>query len=202
MQAVAERQRSNLCGYSVTRTYTLQNKHLKPNAQMQVRLTYQMGKGKHFQILSIQASGVARKSLTDLLQAELKTDKGQQEDNAIDTSNYKFTFIGEDDCESRKCHKLGLKPRRKTTYLVDGTAWVSVADDAVVRITGRLAKSPSFWIARPEVEQRFEKVDGFWLPSYNHSSTQVFFAGEADLTIEYSSYRVQACSNLGRERER
>jgi len=201
MQAASERQRSHLCSYSVTRLYTLQNKHIKPDATMQVKLTYQRGESKHFQVLSMRAHGVARRSLEDLLKNELKIAEGQQDNNAVNTSNYRFALIGEENCGSRRCYKLALTPRHKTKYMVEGTAWVNRDDYAVVRIAGHLAKSPSFWIKAPKVEQRFENVDGFWMPSYNHSSTRVLFFGEADLTIDYSDYRVQLCSPPGTERQ-
>jgi hypothetical protein len=64
----------------------------------------------------------------------------------------------------------------------------------LVRVQGKLAKTPSFWISRPELEQRFENVNGFWLPSFNRSTTHVLFLGEADLTIEYADYHTQSCA--------
>lgn len=195
MEDRANRQRAELCEYSVARDYTLENKHLKPNAQMKVHLTYRQGEGKHFQILSIQATGVARRSLQDLLREESEPHRDRQTRNDVDNSNYEFKLLGEEQCSSGRCYKLELKPRRRTKYLVDGTVWIATTDYAIVRISGRLAKSPSFWLQRPEIEQRFEKIDKFWLPSYNHSTTHVLFFGDADLTIEYSGYRVRACAH-------
>jgi hypothetical protein len=90
---------------------------------------------------------------------------------------------------------MQLSPRRKSKYLVDGTAWVSTKGCRIVRIVGRMAASPSFWISRPEVEQRFENVDGFSMPSYNRSTTKVLFFGEAELTIDYSDYQVRSCKD-------
>lgn len=194
MEARAERQRADLCSYSVTRLYTVQNKHLKPHTQMKVQLIYQRGKGKRFQILSMQATGVARRSLKDLLDEELKTAK-RKENNAIDSSNYRFILTGEDKCESGTCYKLELKPRRKSKYLVEGSAWVTVNDYAIVRVAGRLATSPSFWAKPPEIEQRFKKIGKFWMPSFNHDSTHIFLVGETDLTIQYFDYQMQACAD-------
>jgi hypothetical protein len=199
MERAAERQRSRLCAYSVNRCYTLRNKHLNPDAQMDVRLTYERGEGKHFQIVSIQAEGVTRRSLENLLNEEARTGKAQQASSEVNSSNYQFELLGFDNCGDQQCYKLQLKARHNSKYLIDGTAWVSAKDFAIVRIVGRLAKSPSFWLSRPKVEQTFEKIDGFWLPSYNHSSTAVLFLGEADLTIEYSGYEVTACKDAGED---
>ncbi len=196
MEARRSHQHAEVCEYSVVRTYTLQNRHLHPSAQMKVRVTYRRAEGKHFQILSMQASGVARESLEKLLTEEGRTE--HEERNGIDSSNYRFTLMGKERCDSRECYKLRLIPRRRTQYLIDGIAWVDPGDLAIVRVEGHLAKSPSFWIKAPEVEQRFKQIDGFWLPSYNSSSTHVLFFGEADLTIESSAYQVQACGRVAK----
>lgn len=195
MQEARDDQQWRLCEYSGLRHYTLRNKHLNPSAQMEVRLRFHKGQGKHFDILSMHASGIARRSLTDLLKHEVDASKSEHQINAIDSSNYRFGFLGTEKCLGLPCYKLQLIPRRKTKFLVDGTAWVSITDNMVIRIVGRLAKSPSFWLKRPEVELQSEKVKGFWLPSYTHSRTHVTFVGDTDLTIEYSGYEVQSCKN-------
>ena len=195
MREAREDQRSRLCQYSGLRHYTLRNKHLNPSAEMEVRLAFEKGQGKHFEILSMRASGIARRSLKDLLKHERQASKDAPGNSAIDESNYRFNFLGTEKCLGLSCYKFRLIPRRKTKLLVDGTAWISIDDNMVVRIVGRLAKSPSFWVRRPEVDQQFEKVKGFWLPSYTHSKTHVRFVGDTDLTIQYSGYEVQSCSS-------
>ena len=194
VEKAAKDQRSNLCSYSVIQDYTLQNKHLATGAQMKVRVTYERNKGKRYQILSLKAEGIARRSLQQLVKAEAQTSASKQS-NAVNSSNYRFRMLGEESCGKQSCYKLALIPRYKRKDLVDGTAWVSKQDYHLVRIAGHLAKSPSFWISRPEVEQRFEMVDGFSMPSYNRSSTHILFLGEADLAVAYSGYQVQRCKN-------
>lgn len=195
MHAAADHQRSSLCSYSVIQQYTLQNKHLDPSAEMRVWLTYKRGQGKHAQILSMQANGVARRSLQNLVAEEVRDRTSKQDNNAVDSTNYQFRLLGEDSCGNQHCYKLSITPRHKRKDLVDGTAWVSGEDYHLVKITGLLSKSPSFWISEPKVQEFFERVNGFSLPSYNHSTTQVVFLGEANLTIEYSDYHLQACKD-------
>lgn len=132
---------------------------------MEVQLTFAKGGGKRFQIVFSNADGIARRSLGNLLKNEAQASKEGNEASAIDRSNYRFTLLGLEKCLGWNCYKLQLRPRRKSKFLIDGMAWVSTDDNMVVRTVGRLAKSPSFWLKRPEVEQQSEKIQGFWLPS-------------------------------------
>jgi hypothetical protein len=194
MQEAANRQSLELCSYSVVQTYNLQNKHLNPSAQMQVRLTYVKGEGKHFQILSMHAEGIARRSLENLVKEETRTSSSSTRNvNAVDSANYRFRLLGKETCGNQDCYQLAITARHKRKDLVDGTAWVRADDYHLAKVAGRLAKSPSFWVSRPKIEQHFEEVDGFSVPSYNHSTTEILFLGEADLTIEYADYRMHAC---------
>jgi hypothetical protein len=195
-QAIERAQRSQqeaLCSYAVHRTYRLRNKHLHPDAQMDVTVSYTRGEPKQFHITSLKASGVARRSLEDLLKNERETDGIDNKKSAIAPQNYYLTMFGTESCGGLECYKLGLRPRKKSKYLVEGTAWVSKEASMFVRIEGTMSKSPSFWLSRPQIEQEFSNIDGFWLPTSNRSTTKVLFLGKAELSIGYSSYSVAAC---------
>ena len=73
--------------------------------------------------------------------------------------------------------------------LIDGELWVDAQDLAVVEIKGHPARSLSFWIGRPLIEQHFAPVQGFWMPSGNQTTAQVRFAGDTELNIQYWDYK-------------
>jgi hypothetical protein len=197
LQQASGRQRSQLCAYSVIRRYTLCNKRLYPNARMDVRLTYKAGEGKQFEVISTERlQGLTRRVLVNLLKAEERSSKTGGEDHRVDPSNYQFAFLGMDEYQGRRCYRLRLLPRRKTEYLIQGEVWIDAEDYTVVQIRGQLAKSPSFWTSKPEVDQRFEKVGQFWMPSYNRTVASVKLVGEVDLTIEYFNYELKTCGGL------
>jgi hypothetical protein len=54
------------------------------------------------------------------------------------------------------------------------------------------AKNPSFWTKNSEIEQEYMKVSEFWLPARNHSITEIRLGGTAELTIQYSNYRIMS----------
>jgi hypothetical protein len=195
LEETSERQRRELCGYSVTRQYTLHNKHLTYDARLTFLLTYRKNAGKTLKLLSSEhANGIARRAMLDLVSAEPKV-KGEGDDNgAVDETNYKFTLLGQESPHGRLAYRFNVVPKRSSKLLVNGDVWIDAADYAVVRIKGQLSKSVSFWVGRPDIEQEFAKFQGFWMPSYNRSVSYVKLAGEADLTIEYSNYRFEHCS--------
>jgi hypothetical protein len=55
---------------------------------------------------------------------------------------------------------------------------------------GEPAKNPSFWVSHTEIEYRWAKIGGFWLPAHNESETQVRMGGKAILTIDYTDYQI------------
>ncbi|MGH9581812.1 MAG: hypothetical protein ACRD4O_02610 [Bryobacteraceae bacterium] len=188
-----ERQRDALCGYTGTRVYTLHNSHLSHDTVMKYRVTMSRSSGKHFKLISEQHAGfLARHALTTLVDAEPDSRK-QEQQGRLDRANYKFALLGEDVLNGHRCYVLHLSPRRQSKYLVSGKAWVDVESYAVRRIKGQLAKSVSFWVGKPEVEEDFANSGGFWMPSYNSSLSHVKLVGEATVTIRFSNYRFQRC---------
>jgi hypothetical protein len=59
-----------------------------------------------------------------------------------------------------------------------------------VKITGRLAKNPSFWIKRVDFVRDYKKIDGFWLLSREEAVSTVRVFGKETLTIDYQNYTV------------
>jgi hypothetical protein len=60
-----------------------------------------------------------------------------------------------------------------------------------VKITGRLAKNPSFWIKRVDFVRNYRKIDGFWLLSREEAVSVIRIFGTETLTIDYKNYSVK-----------
>jgi hypothetical protein len=185
----SERQDCELQGYSVIRRYTLRNHHLNGDASMTVRLVYEAGHGKQFSILHVSGSGVAQHALVGLRREE-KSNEDNPSWNAVNPKNYQFTLLNEETHDGRLCHHFRIVPRQGNKLLIDGELWVDAEDLAVVAIKGRPAKSLSFWVGRPLIEQHFAPVHGFWMPSGNQTTAQVKLAGDTQLSIEYWEYKL------------
>jgi len=78
-----------------------------------------------------------------------------------------------------------LSPRRKERVLVSGMMALNTTDGGLVRLQGRLAKSPSFWIKNVDIVRTYERIGGSVVPVALESKAQVRFLGEATLHMIY-----------------
>jgi hypothetical protein len=55
----------------------------------------------------------------------------------------------------------------------------------LVRLEGRLTKSPSFWIKNVDIVRRYERINGVVVPVALETRAQVRFHGDAKLRMTY-----------------
>jgi hypothetical protein len=65
-----------------------------------------------------------------------------------------------------------------------------------VRIKGEPGKNPSFWIKKTDIEHRYVKVNGFWLPAENQTESVIRLGGVATLSIEYKDYKIKKTASV------
>jgi hypothetical protein len=84
---------------------------------------------------------------------------------------------------------LRLKPKRHDILLVEGAIFLNPEDGELVRMEGRLAKTPSFWTRRVQIVRRFQRIGGVRMPVALESVADVKVAGESTfkMTYEYES---------------
>jgi hypothetical protein len=84
---------------------------------------------------------------------------------------------------------LAVKPKRKDMLLVEGSLFVNATDADLLRIEGRLSKTPSFWTRRVDVVRRYERIAGVRVPVAFESVANVLVAGRSTfrMTYEYES---------------
>jgi hypothetical protein len=192
-----------LLSYQATRRYSLSYQGFwgTRRAEMVVKLTYRAPGTKEFTILSESGSKwIIDRIFKGLLQSEKE---GAIPDNAgrmaLDPTNYEFTFVGQDSRSGGHVYVFSIKPRSNYKYLYRGQICVDANDFAVVEMRGQPARNPSPWMRNTAMEITYTKVGDFWLPSRNHSVSQVRLGGNADLTIEYINYKIIEAALLGRE---
>ena len=82
--------------------------------------------------------------------------------------------------------KLLTKPRRKEAGLVEGAVFLTSPDADIVRVEGRMVKSPSFWTTRVDVVKRYARVAGARVPIRLDTTARVRFAGMSTMTMTYA----------------
>ena len=80
---------------------------------------------------------------------------------------------------------LAVKSRRKDLLLVDGSIYVNAEDGDLVRIEGRLTKTPSFWTRRVEVVRHYQRINGVHVPVAIESIANVLIAGRSTFKMIY-----------------
>jgi hypothetical protein len=193
MAANAQRSQA-LRGYSGKRAYHLDYHGIfgSHDAGMQVEATYTAPNRKDFKIISESGSKLLiNHVLLKLLSSEQEAQQEQyRKELEISPRNYDFSLVGTEDTPSGDFYVLEVRPKGSNKYLYRGKMWVDARDFAVARMLGEPAKNPSLWVSHTQIEYRWAKVEGFWLPVHNESETQVRMGGKAVLTIDYTDYQV------------
>ena len=185
-------QKAHIDRFSVVRTYTVEDNNGKTLAEEVVVMEYKTPGTKTFRTTSANGSTFIRSHVfKQLMKREAGRATGRQDrDSSITPDNYTFETLGNERIGSTYCSVVHAIPKRKETYLFEGKIWIDDQDFAIVKVTGHLAKSPSFWITSVDFVRQYQKIDGFWLPQIERSIAKVRIYGTRILTIDYRSYTV------------
>src|SRR6202040_4292424 len=145
---------------------------------------------KQFETVSATGWGAARSHVFPrLLESESDASlPGAQERSRITPQNYSFEMIGKDSLNQRPAYVIAIAPKTQNKYLVQGKIWVDADEFAIVRIEGKPAKNPSFWIKSVHFVHNYQKSGPYWLPVSDHSVSDARILGATELTIEYFDY--------------
>jgi len=201
VQRLIERNRQRaeaLKAYTSTRTYHLLYTGFpgKREAEMTVEARFEAPNAKRFKVISQSgSSSIINRVFKKLLESEQEASEDENRARtALNGENYSFELVGRETKEGRDLYVLRAIPKVSNKFLYRGTIWVDAEDFAVVQIEAQPAKKPSFWISKTNVRHRYAKFGDFWLPSENHSTTDVRIGGAAKLTITYTGYKISSAT--------
>jgi hypothetical protein len=101
--------------------------------------------------------------------------------------NYEFAPTGID---GSGLALVQLTPRRKDHALVDGTLFLQPVDGEIVRVKGRLAKSPSFWVKTVDIVRTYDRIADVVMPVALDSSAQLRMLGSASMRMTYTYHEI------------
>jgi hypothetical protein len=179
-----------LHGYTAARHYILENPRHHKRAEMLVSVKVMDNGSKQFETVSATGWGAARHHVFPrLLESESEASLPDvRERSRITPENYSFKMIGKDYINQRPAYVIAIAPKTPNKYLVEGRIWVDADEYAIVRIEGKPARNPSFWIKSVHFVHTYQKSGSFWFPLSDRSVTEARFLGATDLTIEYFDY--------------
>jgi hypothetical protein len=189
MQRDKERE-AGLRSYTASRRYILENSRHHKRAEMLVTVTCLENGSKQFQTVSATGWSAARNHVFPrLLEGESEASlPGVREASRITPQNYSFEMLGTDTVNQRPTYVIAITPKTQNKYLVQGKIWVDLDEYAILRIEGKPAKSPSFWIKSVQFVHTYRKNGPLWLPETDRSVTDARIVGATELTIEYLDY--------------
>ena len=145
---------------------------------------------------SIVAQGgserIQRRVLSAVLEAERESStRNEWRKGNLSRENYEFNFGGD---AGEGMLKLQLMPRRRDPRLVSGSALLTAQSGSLVRVEGRLSKSPSFWVRSVQVSRSYSPIGGMMMPVAVESTADVRIAGTSvfSMTYEYQMVDGQA----------
>jgi hypothetical protein len=178
--------------YRALRHLDARNDHFDKSAWMDV-WTEGNTSGFTYEIVAEEGSDYIRSHVfREALEMERRAWKpGAPDRGSVTPANYVFA-AGSDQPDGLTT--LTLKPRRHDILLVEGAMFLNPDDGELVRIEGRLAKTPSFWTKRVEIVRRFQRIGGVRMPVALESVAEVRVAGDSTfkMTYEYESINGQA----------
>jgi hypothetical protein len=181
---------ASLHGYTAIRRYVLENQNHHKRAEMTVRMICREDGSKQFEIVSEDGWGGARKHVFPrLLEAEMEAARPDlRERSRITPENYTFEMAGTEWVRGRQAYVIAIEPKTMNKYLAQGRIWVDVDDYAIIRVEGKPARNPSFWIKSVHFVHDYDKTGSFWFPVSDRSVTDVRIFGATEMTIEYFDY--------------
>jgi hypothetical protein len=112
---------------------------------MEATTQYDSESGFRYSIVAQGGSErIQRRVLKPVLEAERQhSERDQWRETNLSRANYEFNFSGRSD---EGMLRMQLNPRRRDSRLVNGTALLTADSGNLVRVEGRLSKSPSCWV--------------------------------------------------------
>jgi hypothetical protein len=188
MMAHSQWQDAYLTQYTALRTFYANNARFNLDATLLVETAFQQPENIHSKVIKQEGSQIIHERVfSKILEAEEETrTRNAKREVDITPVNYQFSFLGRDQCDGRACYRLGLTPKHKSKYSLEGEIWVDGEEFAIVRIHGNPAKRPSFWTTNTEIDRRYKRVEGIWLTDRIESSSNIMIAGHSHLKIDYA----------------
>jgi hypothetical protein len=170
--------------YQARRRLEASSSKLNESAWMEVTTEYTPQTGLHYEVIAQGGSErIRNRVLTKVLEGE-KENSVQRErlKGRLSRENYDFNFDGR---TPDGMIKVQLSPRRRDSRLVNGSAVLSPASGALVRVEGRLSKSPSFWVRWVSVSRRYAPIAGAMMPVSIETTADVRIAGVSTFEMTY-----------------
>jgi hypothetical protein len=173
--------------YKALRHLEASNAHFGTEATMDV-WTEGDANGFRYRIVSEEGSDYIRNRV---FRQTLETERAMWASGAPNRATFtRANYVFEDrGVQPDGSTSLSVKPRRKDPLLIEGAIFLSADAGDLVRMEGRLSKSPSFWTRHVQIVRCFRRFNGIRMPISLESTANLLIAGKSTfrMTYEYES---------------
>jgi hypothetical protein len=190
-QQQASRQSQALVGYSAATLIRAELPASSQRGEFELERRYTAPRSLAFKPLHYEGDGFVKTNvIARLLQSEV--DHVQKDDptsTALRPENYKFSHKGTAQLAGRAVHVFQVKPRKKRPGLFKGQIYLDAYTGSLVRVEGRVVKSPSLFVKKIDFVQDYANVNGFTFPVRMHSEAKAALVGRTVVDIENRDYQ-------------
>jgi hypothetical protein len=156
---------------------------------LDVHTDFTVASGLKYEVTAEGGSGYIRtRVLRSLLNEEQRLiAQGKESTVAISTANYEFRPEGVND---EGLAVVSLRPLRKDRSLIDGRMFLAILKGDLVRVEGRLARNPSFWLARVNVVRSYQRIEGAIMPVSLETDGRLRLLGSSSLRMTYRYWQI------------
>jgi len=165
-------------------TRHLEAENGKRRGWLDIVTEYAPNTGFRYQVTAEGGSDYIRKKvLMGVLDGERAAVAGGEDTrSSLARTNYEFQTTGLDDYGLAH---VRLMPRRKERALVAGEMLLRPEHAELVRVEGRLAKNPSFWVRNVDIVRTYERIGGVVVPIAMDSRAHIRLFGAATFRMTY-----------------
>jgi hypothetical protein len=169
-------------GYRAVREYRLSAADESvPTSEVIAEVDYLPPSSKQFTIRQAQGSDRGEKIVRRVLEHESQM-ASRSAQSEFTPDNYQFALLGQETVQQKRCYVLQLTPKRSSTDLINGKAWVDAESFLLRRVQGQPAKNPSWWIKNVDLTIEYGSAAGIWLPVATQAHAELRLLGRHTLT--------------------
>jgi hypothetical protein len=188
-QKRSTRQAQEMAGYSAVAVIRAELPRSSQHGELELERHYSIPRTLTFKALHYIGDGFVKTNvIARLLQSEV--DHVQKDDpavTAIRPENYKFSHKSTTQIAGHVVHVYQVKPRKKRPGLFKGHIYLDASTGSLVRVEGRVVKSPSIFVNKIDFVQDYADVNGFTLPTHIHSEAKAALVGRTVVDIVNSN---------------
>ncbi len=167
--------------YRAKRRLEADNRRFKRSGWLDVLTEFDAGRLTYTVTARGGSELIQNKVLIPALETERELLREGRDPVAFSDANYRLEDAGQDE---NGFARIRLRPLRRDKRLLDG--YLLLTPDAdLVEISGRLAKSPSFWTTSVTLTRRYGYVGGARVPLSVTSVADVRIAGRSTFSMTY-----------------